>query len=708
MKMNKKSNSIQKKVIRLTLTTMLISLLVIGTVNIIGILYLRNEAKTVYSELGETVPRDFMSAFGQMAGKDAEKLTIKRAELMDAKLETWHSASVILAGVVEDIVMNPQSYNENPLNPNMIWLWHADGIDPSDYEYYNGLLGNAQGAIYGIDKSLGTAISFFGTEQGFYISGSRAPEPGETFDPRGRPWYVAAKAAANTIWTEIYMDAMGHGLTVTCATPFYDSHGNLAGVVGLDMFLKDLDWIISDGRSWESETTFIVGKHGEIIVSSNEFHDNELRNILELMISEINRGITDFSIVDGGENEASYIFAYTPLKTFPWSIVTLIDLDEVYSPANIIRANMEGMIEESAEHTLNIILLLVVLFAVLLIVTAFLSGIYSNRLARSLTKPITVLEKNLESIARGNLDTFINIKTDDEIERLAGSINTMTAELKDYIEKLTEVTAEKERIGAELDVANRIQASMLPCIFPPFPEMDSFDLYASMEAAKEVGGDFYDFFLVDENTLAVVIADVSGKGVPAALFMVIAKTLIKNNAQNTSYGGAGMSPAEVFTAVNDILCENNDEGMFVTAFMGYLDIPSGRFTYVNAGHNLPLIKRADGDYEFLQIKPAFILAGFEGVQYIQHEIILSVGDVVFLYTDGVTEAENIEKDLFSDPRLIEKANEYKDCSLNDLVENLKREIVIFANGAEQADDITMLALKITGESKSMEGESTQI
>ncbi|MCL2603786.1 MAG: PP2C family protein-serine/threonine phosphatase [Defluviitaleaceae bacterium] len=285
-------------------------------------------------------------------------------------------------------------------------------------------------------------------------------------------------------------------------------------------------------------------------------------------------------------------------------------------------------------------------------------------------------------------ERFINIRNETGV--LAGAFRTMVLDLETYIHNLTRVTAEKERIGAELDVATKIQASMLPCIFPAFPDRREFDLYASMQPAKEVGGDFYDFFLTDENTLAVVMADVSGKGVPAALFMVIAKTLIKNNAQE------GKSPAEVFTAVNDMLCENNDADMFVTAFMGYLDIPSGRFTCVNAGHNHPLIKKADGDFEFLKIKPAFVLAGLDGVKYTQHEIFLNPGDMVCLYTDGVTEAENPEQELFSDPLLIEKANFYKDLSVSDFIVKIKEEVKTFANGAEQADDITMLALKITG------------
>jgi sigma-B regulation protein RsbU (phosphoserine phosphatase) len=205
-----------------------------------------------------------------------------------------------------------------------------------------------------------------------------------------------------------------------------------------------------------------------------------------------------------------------------------------------------------------------------------------------------------------------------------------------------------------------------------------------------VAGDFYDFFLIDKDTLVILIADVSGKGVPAALFMVIAKTLIKNNALYN------MSPKEVFETVNNLLCVNNEEGMFVTVFMAYLDIPTGKFTCVNAGHNPPLIKQGD-DFGWLKIKPGLVLGGMEDMRYNQEELTLRSGDEVYLYTDGVTEAMNPRRELFTDPRLLNAANVYKDLDLKGFAVSIKSEIDKFAEGAKQADDITMLVLKYRGE-----------
>ncbi|MCL2696117.1 MAG: SpoIIE family protein phosphatase [Clostridiales bacterium] len=278
----------------------------------------------------------------------------------------------------------------------------------------------------------------------------------------------------------------------------------------------------------------------------------------------------------------------------------------------------------------------------------------------------------------------------NETGLLAGAFGKMVLDLETYIKQLTRATAEKERIGAELAIAAQIQTSMLPCARAPFPDRTEFDISAAMQPAREVGGDFYDFFLIGEDILAVVIADVSGKGIPAALFMVVAKTLIKNIAL------MGRSPSQVFAAVNPILCENNDAGMFVTAFMAYINLKSGKCAYVNAGHNPPLVKSGGGDFAPLAAKPSFVLAGMEGTRYAEHEIRLKVGDVLYLYTDGVTEAMNKQGNLFTEPRLLEKANQYKDSPAKELLAALKVEIDTFANGVEQADDITMLALRING------------
>ena len=215
-----------------------------------------------------------------------------------------------------------------------------------------------------------------------------------------------------------------------------------------------------------------------------------------------------------------------------------------------------------------------------------------------------------------------------------------------------------------------------------------------MTPAKEVGGDFYDFFMVDQDHLAFVIADVSGKGVPAALFMVIAKTLLKNHAQK------GEQPSEVFEQTNNQLCENNKEGMFVTAWMGILQISTGKLTYVNAGHNLPVIKGADGVFKYMQCHPGFVLAGMEDMPYQQGELQLEKGDSIYLYTDGVTESINVKEELFGEERLEEVLNRHSGDAPEDILKAVKESMDAFVGEAEQFDDITMLCMTFLGQKES--------
>ena len=282
----------------------------------------------------------------------------------------------------------------------------------------------------------------------------------------------------------------------------------------------------------------------------------------------------------------------------------------------------------------------------------------------------------------------IDIKTGDEIESLSESFNFMLAELENYIANLSRATAEKERIGAELDVAKHIQSSTLPCIFPAFPDIPEFDIFASMTPAKEVGGDFYDFFLIDDDHLAMVIADVSGKGVPAAMFMMISKTLIKSAAQNC------LSPKSILEHVNNQLCENNEADMFVTVWLGILQISTGKVVCANAGHEYPAIMRKGGDFELFKDRHGFVLAGMEGARYRQYELQLNAGDRLFVYTDGVPEATNADNTLFGTQRMIQSLNSAKGSSCEAMLHAVHADVDAFAGDAPQFDDITMLCVEM--------------
>lgn len=258
------------------------------------------------------------------------------------------------------------------------------------------------------------------------------------------------------------------------------------------------------------------------------------------------------------------------------------------------------------------------------------------------------------------------------------------------LERQATDSAARQRIETELNVATQIQADMLPRIFPAFPERPEFDIYASMTPAKEVGGDFYDFFLVDDDHLAIVIADVSGKGVPAALFMVITKTLIKNAAQT------GLSPKAVLEKVNNQLCENNEAEMFVTVWLGFFEISTGRLTAANAGHEYPAIRRAGGKFELWKDKHGFVLAGMENARYREYELELGEEDTLFVYTDGVTEATNASNTLYGTERMLQALNRCQNAAPEGILQDVKQDIGHFVGNAPQFDDITMLAIQRKG------------
>lgn len=321
-----------------------------------------------------------------------------------------------------------------------------------------------------------------------------------------------------------------------------------------------------------------------------------------------------------------------------------------------------------------------VVFGMLFIVVYFL-------IKKLVVDNMVKINQSLAKITSGNLDTVVNVRTNEEFASLSDDINSTVLTLKRYI---AEAAA---RIDKELEFAKAIQHSAIPMVFPPYPGHSEFDIYATMDTAKEVGGDFYDFYFVGENKLGFLIADVSGKGIPAAMFMMTAKTIIKG------YAEAGRDIDEVFTVANAKLCESNETGMFVTAWMGMLDITTGRVEFANAGHNPPLVRHADGSFEFLKSKPGFILAGMEGMKYRKNELVLSAGDEIYLYTDGVTEATNAKNELYGEKRLVKLLDSLHGLTSEGICRAVKADIDAFVGDAPQFDDITMLYLKYNGGSE---------
>ena len=343
-------------------------------------------------------------------------------------------------------------------------------------------------------------------------------------------------------------------------------------------------------------------------------------------------------------------------------------------------------------------------------VTAFMGFIITRLMERATVKPINAIAKAAESYVEdrrsGNTHrehfSTLHIRTGDEVEHLNLVMAQMEKDLSVYMEDLTRVTQEKARVRTELDMASKIQKGALPDSFPAFPDRQEFELYASMEPAKEIGGDFYDFFLIDEDHLCLVIADVSGKGVPAALFMMASKIILANNAI------MGKSPSEILCDSNNAICANNKLEMFVTVWVGILEISTGILSAANAGHEYPAIKKENGGFEIFKDRHGFVLGGEEGMKYRDYEIRLSPGDKLFVYTDGVPEANDPDGNMFGVERMIDALNEDPDASPEQVLGTVRGEISKFVKEAEQFDDMTMLCLDYKGPQKNDKEEGIKV
>ncbi|MBR6399752.1 MAG: serine/threonine-protein phosphatase [Firmicutes bacterium] len=352
-----------------------------------------------------------------------------------------------------------------------------------------------------------------------------------------------------------------------------------------------------------------------------------------------------------------------------------------------VQRQMDGMTRSRRNYVENVSLVLIILAIVVIIG----QGVY---MLKAFLAPVKMITAEAARFANENaaMDGKLTdtIKNTDEIGVLADSIDKMESRIENYINHIETITAEKERINTELSLATRIQYGMLPHTFPAFPDNKEFDIYASMDPAKEVGGDFYDFFMTDDTHLCMVMADVSGKGVPAALFMMATKIILATNAK------MGKSPAEVLTTANDRICANNHEEMFVTVWLGILDITTGKVIAANAGHEYPILMQPNGEFELFKDKHGFVVGGMDGVAYKEYEFTMQPGAKLFLYTDGLPEATDKNNEMFGTERALDVLNKYKTSAPKEILNGVKTAVEGFVKDAEQFDDMTMLAIHYYG------------
>lgn len=513
-------------------------------------------------------------------------------------------------------------------------------------------------------------------------SGTAFIDVKDNYDYMYRDWFQIPRELGKTEWSEPYYDEGGGNiLMATCSVPFYKTKNNqkrFAGIVTSDISLKRLTNIVSSIKVLKTGYGFLLSRNGtflahprqDVIMNESLFSlaeersNQELRDIGRRMTAG-KSGFIPFQTISGVQ---SWVY-FAPLRHVGWTIGVVFPQDEMLADIRSLTLAMAGM-------GLGGVLLLILVVIVI---------------ARSITNPIRALAVASDKIAAGDFEAQLpKPRSMDEVGFLTRDFRVMRDSLKDHIKQLTETTAVRERMESELKIAHDIQMSILPKTFPPFPTRDEFDLFALILPAREVGGDFYDFFQLSENLLCFVIGDVSGKGVPAALFMAVTKTLIK------SFAKKDVTPDEILSHVNEELAEDNDACMFVTLFCGVLDTQTGEIQYANAGHNPPLIVKKSRTVEWLPRAKSLVAGAMPGVRYESLNFRLSPGDRLFLYTDGVTEAMNHADDLFSEQRLEKDLVISADLEIKDAIRAIMDSIDRFADGAPQSDDITMMMIRYSG------------
>ncbi len=592
----------------------------------------------------------------------------------------------------------------------VVQVIYEEGIDKTDGVVAETvrLLGNLESILYGIyDCADNLSSCFIASPKGLVLiadnrSGAKFDEEGRvlTLPVRQRPWYTGAVEAGDVYYTGVELDAFTGKYGIVCSAPVYVD-GELVAVVGADLFLDNMEAAIRQISSEEKGIACVVDAYGKVIFSGknegvfkveDSAHAGDLRENeneeLAAYIKKALAGEEQVEIVNIGDK--AYYIGCSPVQSVGWTLLTIIDKEMLDQPTALMTKEYDlinrAALRKIKNNSRNSLRTIVILVSIILIGGIISSLIFGKRVV----KPLELITKEVSEINGYTHDFRMDdaYRTGDEIEVLAEAFKKLTERSQRYIKQITNITAEKERISTELSLATKIQADMLPNIFPAFPDREEFDIYASMTPAKEVGGDFYDFFLIDEEHLALVIADVSGKGVPAALFMMVSKILIAN------FTMLGYSPKEILEKTNTQICMSNGEDMFVTVWLGIMEIATGRVVAANAGHEYPAIKQTNGSFELLKDKHGFVIGGMEGVRYTEYDFVLEKGATLFVYTDGVPEATNADNELFGTDRMLEALNKHKDVSPQEILNGVKRSVDVFVGTAPQFDDLTMLSVKM--------------
>ena len=706
---------LQQKIFNLVLLLLLALIGVFAGVSTYQAKELSAVVNDASSEQQEAIKNVSGNTMHQLVDKSLTKMNAMQAYIADDMFADVKADVKMLQTFATDLFENQEKLELQPVSyPQLknngiasVQLQHGEGVDYENSDKLR-IVSNMQDMLLSMYKTSDKLSScIVATADGVILyaddrSGEYFDDDGNVikiFDSRTRNWYQGAVRTGDIYFSGIERDSFTDYIGVVCSAPVY-YNGELVAVVAADVFLDTMaDYVNS--TSEQGRYIGVINNNGQVIFASENNgvfdvltsdeaadlreSDNEiLAEFIDISLKEQTR-LTTVNV-----NDKEYYMTGSPIPNVGWAAISFIEKDITEQSSQMMITEFDSInkdaadkFEEGTVHSKHTTLFMI---AAILILGSAGALAVANRIV----KPVERMTKRIGEISGTDLsfemeDTY---RTNDEIQVLAESFETLSKRTREYIDQITKITAEKERIGAELELATKIQADMLPNLFPAFPERPEFDIYATMTPAKEVGGDFYDFFLIDDDHLGLVMADVSGKGVPAALFMMMSKILVSN------YAMMGGSPAKVLEQVNTQICKNNDEEMFVTVWFGVLEISTGKVTAANAGHEYPIIRKANGDFELFKDKHGFVIGGMEGMRYKDYEFTLEKGGTLFVYTDGVAEATNAENELFGTERMIASLNQASQASPKELLINMKKSVDEFVGDAPQFDDLTMLGLKL--------------
>lgn len=523
------------------------------------------------------------------------------------------------------------------------------------------------------------------------------------FDCRGLPAYTIHDNSNVKVRHGLVTDVFYNNgePVISYSTPFFDRKG-FAGVVAFDISLTDLvrfSYNKDEDHEWQF---FFMDNSGKIKMSSFDegifsvSADLTLKQIasadIKDLVSDVNNGRSGISRIsmDG----TNYYVAFSPVPSLNGYLADVFFEDDIKGALKASRDQLFDLLTDKNEQIFKTIGRYRIASSIFLALMLLISLTIAYRVVKKYTSPIELISQEIKSLATGDFDKRICVNSGDEIEDLAENINNMVVEIKKKIDSITKVSSEKAQMEATMSVAKVIQSNMLPKKFDISTIHDNFELFAMNLPAKSVSGDFYDLFMVDNDRIIVTIADVSGKGIPAALFMVTSMTILRNLAHMMLKDNNDL--ASVVTQTNLQLCDNNKEGMFVTLFTAIINLKTREMTYVSGGHNPPLLlTKKSSEYEYLKAPKIFPMLGVSDlIEYEQNTISLDEGSCLFLYTDGVTEAIDVNERLFGEPRLLNVMNEeMKSAQPEKIIKGVYSRILEFAGEAEQFDDITMLCFR---------------